>query len=987
MRSPFALFRFIAKSVANSLGAGVAGDFLFDVLPEIARDVWSSWSGELDQDQRVAEIQEIVQESAEEIGQQVDAAIQSAMAVESEEIRRTLAAYLAAVPASIRRSMRRPSDPSGTTVAASLLPRSADELLRFLPSKLPRFAPGDQPLNGVDWQLEQLLGVGGFGEVWKARNPYLTSAKPVALKFCLNPQTARVLRNEAAVLDSVMHQGVHSGIVSLQNTYLRAEIPCLQYEYIEGGDLVGLIREWHCGAAPFHPDQVTKIILELALIAGAAHRATRPIVHRDLKPANILVHASPDGNMTLKVTDFGIGGAAVSQSIRETTRGTSRSQFAASAVQGTFTPLYASPQQMRGDSADPCDDVFSIGVIWYQCLTGDLAGGRPGGSRWRVKLAERGFSHEFADILEACFEDNPKDRPSDGIELAKRLQGGVGSLAAAHHERGRLATESKDWSAAVAAFRDAVCLNPRRVESIRGLANAVLQSGEIDAAISSYSEIIRLEPNSAQAFDERGTAFFQNGQHDKAMVDFMEAMRLDLYLPSVHLHMGQLYRAVSDRNRSIGSFSTAIQLNERFAEAHLERGRLHSANGNSKLALADLSDAIRLDSNCTAAYLERAELYQSLEKNRRAIADYSRAIGIDPSLTNAYWQRGCLLEGSDHELAIQDFSRVIRCWPDFAEAFLHRGESYLELGEDELAFADLTRAVELDSSLQDDAGRGLSAIHRQRAYFHLGRGEYDLALEESIEATNNGMDAEWCDIVIDAFLEQSEKAAESSSRKACDCLSAAIDMLQDFNSRELSNLESECKYRLMSHVESVMYEGVQMDRDEQHFKALEALRYVVALATKLCDEERSADVVFRCAECVISRCGNLLQGGDREFALQTCETLINDLGLLVDYFGDSPTGENRQAHLLVAKANQLLGDRVQEFAWYVDAFGIGLEDTELREKCTNYYSSWGHQHYRNGEFKDAAVDYDTVLTLDPGRIVIRELKESSLKMLENRAQQ
>jgi hypothetical protein len=62
-----------------------------------------------------------------------------------------------------------------------------------------------------------VLGVGGFGEVWKARNPHLASAAPVALKFCLDPSAAAVLRNEAAVLDRVMRQGRHPGIVQLHN--------------------------------------------------------------------------------------------------------------------------------------------------------------------------------------------------------------------------------------------------------------------------------------------------------------------------------------------------------------------------------------------------------------------------------------------------------------------------------------------------------------------------------------------------------------------------------------------------------------------------------------------------------------------------------------------------------------------------------------------------------------------------------------------------
>ena len=125
-----------------------------------------------------------------------------------------------------------------------------------------------RPLPGVDWVLEEPLGVGGFGEVWKARHAHLKSKPPVALKFCLDPSAARVLRNEAGVLDRLMQHGRQQGIVPLLDAYLNADPPCLVYEYVEGGDLTGLIRELHAQAR-MTVVTANRLLLRLADIIAA----------------------------------------------------------------------------------------------------------------------------------------------------------------------------------------------------------------------------------------------------------------------------------------------------------------------------------------------------------------------------------------------------------------------------------------------------------------------------------------------------------------------------------------------------------------------------------------------------------------------------------------------------------------------------------------------------------------------------------------------
>ncbi len=393
MRAPLALMKFTAKALLNAATYGLpVGDFVIDVFPAICQDIWDWWGKTRDDEEIRAEIEALVQVSDIEASALAERIVAELAYDQPAEVRQLVTGYLTQMPAMARRSLQRPSDPPGTTVPPNLVLHGADDLLHLLPPKLPRFQP-NQRLAGLDWELERFLGVGGFGEVWKARHLYRKAQPPVALKFCLDSAAARLLRNEVELFDRLEGQSLHPGFVRLVATHLNAEPPCLAYEYVEGGDLSNLIRNWHRDGSGPSPSQAAEVILQLAEIVGFAHRLNPPIVHRDLKPANILV-----AGHQFKITDLGIGGLAAARTIGQSQNRTSQGQFLVSAVRGSFTMLYASKQQMAGALPDPRDDVVALGVIWYQIFTGDLTTGRPSGTRWSNRLAERGFSPEMIEL-------------------------------------------------------------------------------------------------------------------------------------------------------------------------------------------------------------------------------------------------------------------------------------------------------------------------------------------------------------------------------------------------------------------------------------------------------------------------------------------------------------------------------------------------------------------------------------------------------------
>jgi serine/threonine protein kinase len=395
-----------------------------EVIYDIAAETWTTYCTTEQADSVKPELEALAQASTDQVRRLVADAVQQVAAGASAQIQEALHTYLTQVPSSIRRSLRRPSDPSGKSVPAHVSLRGAEDLVSFLPARMPRFKPGDRPLPGVDWELDELAGIGGFGEVWKAHHAFLKSKPPVALKFCLDNSAAAALRNEAGVLDRVMQQGKHAGIVPLLHTYLTADPPCLEYEFVEGGDLTGLIQEMHTGRT-IKPEVANRLLLRLAEIVAVAHKAEPPIVHGDLKPANVLVRHTPDGKLLLRVIDFGIGGLAAARAAQETRQPTrSRSALLTEAVRGAHTPLYASPEQMArrlGERADPRDDVHALGVIWLQLITGDL-GMMSIPSDWREQLVERGVGEELVRLLGACIAPRAEKRPASAAVLVEQIK-------------------------------------------------------------------------------------------------------------------------------------------------------------------------------------------------------------------------------------------------------------------------------------------------------------------------------------------------------------------------------------------------------------------------------------------------------------------------------------------------------------------------------------------------------------------------------------
>jgi serine/threonine-protein kinase len=250
------------------------------------------------------------------------------------------------------------------------------------------------------YRLESRIAAGGMGEVWRGTDEVL--ARPVAVKllraeYAQHPGTLARFRSEARHAGSLSHPGI-----AHVYDYGEAELPYLVMELVDGPALAGVLV-----SGPLDPGRAMDVVAQAAAGLQAAHQAG--LVHRDIKPGNLLI--GPGGQ--LKITDFGIAHAAGSAPLTGT---------------GTLlgTPAYLAPERVAGQAATPASDLYSLGVVGWECLVGTPPFTGP---PVEVARAHRelplpplpgAVPADVAALITALTAKDPRARPPGAGEVAER---------------------------------------------------------------------------------------------------------------------------------------------------------------------------------------------------------------------------------------------------------------------------------------------------------------------------------------------------------------------------------------------------------------------------------------------------------------------------------------------------------------------------------------------------------------------------------------
>lgn len=216
-----------------------------------------------------------------------------------------------------------------------------------------------EPILDARYQLERRLGQGGMGVVFQARHIFLKTAH--AIKIILpdlvgnDPNLVTRFRQEALAAAAIRHQNI---IAVTDFGVVRGTMPFLVMEFVKGRSLQDILT--HEGA--MSSARAFELICPIGAGVAAAHRQN--IVHRDLKPLNIMLQDSMPASEGLKILDFGLA---------KIKSGELLGSFVQAQTSGLMgSPFYMAPEQWSDEEPDMRADIYSLGIILYQMLAGDV---------------------------------------------------------------------------------------------------------------------------------------------------------------------------------------------------------------------------------------------------------------------------------------------------------------------------------------------------------------------------------------------------------------------------------------------------------------------------------------------------------------------------------------------------------------------------------------------------------------------------------------
>jgi len=602
--------------------------------------------------------------------------------------------------------------------------------------------------------LVEPLGSGGMGTVWRAWDERLK--RPVALKRILaaaapageNPKLRIRLRREAEAEARLNHPA----IVHIYDIVETAECDWIVMELVDGQTLQALLKD-----GPLDPQHVLRLGREIA--DGLAEAHVQGFIHRDLKSSNVMVTRAGRA----KILDFGIA-KQIQPEAKETTLS------APGAVVGTSHAM--SPEQALGLSLDARSDLFSLGSLLYEMVTGvapfraesataTLA--RVCSFRQRPASALRpDVPPELSDLIDRLLEKSPVNRPASAEKVSEALD--------------RIATAQPTFPAGAQAFRREPDLADQQTTLVEGL-SAVLSMTKparppggalsqesavyrvrsfrpaigialllIVAIVATYQLSAPIVPSTPQALYQQGMVYLdrsdRKGNLDRAIDSFQRVLAQDETHAAAHAALAKAYwfklqtasRDPMWRDQALSMAERAVALDPYLAAAHVSLGLALGSAGRPEEAMRHIERALALEPRNGDAYYAAGRVYNSQGMLKEAEAAYKRATEIQPNrlhfdeLGSLYFRMGRTAE------AIAAFRRSIELAPDSSIGYRNLGAAFYQQGDLTEAASQFQKALQIrpDATLYANVG----TIHFSQGFYQQSVDAFEKALEMPAGSNN-----------------------------------------------------------------------------------------------------------------------------------------------------------------------------------------------------------------------------------------------------------
>ncbi|HZV02992.1 MAG TPA: protein kinase, partial [Planctomycetota bacterium] len=503
------------------------------------------------------------------------------------------------------------------------------------------------------YEILEEIGRGGAGRVFRAREDGTGALRAVKLLERADPAALARFEREKRLL---LGLGEAEGFVPLLDSGSSAEGPWIAMPLVGGGTLRDRLRRGR-----FSVDETLALLHPVARALGRAHE--RGVVHRDLKPENIIFTEAGEP----LVADLGLAKDL----------GGTRHDGGSLSRTGDFrgTPGYAPPEQLLDSkSAGPSVDVFALGAIGFECLTGGpaflgesalaLVQNVLDGKRQRSSLL-RGTPRWLVRVLDRALERDPARRFPDGTALALALEG---------------ATE-------------------RRTPWLAGVLAAVVVVGGVVAVIARARPrpddlALAHEPGNATEWARRALLRAHGGDGKAALSDAERALVLAPTSALAWCARGVARDATGDLEGALRDLDHAIELDGALVEARVARAHARTERNDARAALADAENAIAFAPSLARAWLARAEARALLRDWPRARDDAERALTLDPASALALALRGAARASLGDADGRKDGDRAIALAPGDAGIRILRAYMDGLDGDDGSVLTDCDRAIE-----------------------------------------------------------------------------------------------------------------------------------------------------------------------------------------------------------------------------------------------------------------------------------------------------